>query len=412
MWKKPWGYREGATIAAGLLLTGILLQGSVGKIDWELLSWPVNIILLLVYIIVLAMVSGLSGRIYLFRWLGSYAAAVTSLAAVVVMTVIMGLIRQTGPQTVSGVAPWLGFSQMLSAWPFALLFTWLITVLGLTAFRHLYPFRWRNIPFLLNHLGLFVAVVAAVLGNADLQRLKMTTVVGKAEWRAYDEAGQQSELPLAIELQHFTIDEYPPKLMLIDNGTGKVLPEGKPEHLLLGSGEQEGQLADWRIRVVRQMAESARVATEDTVKFVAFHSIGATYAVYIEADNRLTGVRREGWVSCGSFLFPYKALRLDEQVSLVMPEREPQRFASDVKLYTQSGRMLEAVIEVNRPLTVEGWKVYQLSYDESKGKWSDISVFELVRDPWLPLVYIGIWMLIAGAVWMFVTASKRKEEQL
>lgn len=412
MWKKPWGYREGATIAAGLLLTGILLQGSVGKIDWELLSWPVNIILLLVYIIVLAMVSGLSGRIYLFRWLGSYAAAVTSLAAVVVMTVIMGLIRQTGPQTVSGVAPWLGFSQMLSAWPFALLFTWLITVLGLTAFRHLYPFRWRNIPFLLNHLGLFVAVVAAVLGNADLQRLKMTTVVGKAEWRAYDEAGQQSELPLAIELQHFTIDEYPPKLMLIDNGTGKVLPEGKPEHLLLGAGEQEGQLADWRIRVVRQMAESARVATEDTVKFVAFHSIGATYAVYIEADNRLTGVRREGWVSCGSFLFPYKALRLDEQVSLVMPEREPQRFASDVKLYTQSGRKLEAVIEVNRPLTVEGWKVYQLSYDESKGKWSDISVFELVRDPWLPLVYSGIWMLIAGAVWMFVTASKRKEEQL
>ncbi len=412
MWKKPWGYREGATIAAGLLLTGILLQGSVGKIDWELLSWPVNIILLLVYIIVLAMVSGLSGRIYLFRWLRSYAAAVTSLAAVVVMTVIMGLIRQTGPQTVSGVAPWLGFSQMLSAWPFALLFTWLITVLGLTAFRHLYPFRWRNIPFLLNHLGLFVAVVAAVLGNADLQRLKMTTVVGKAEWRAYDEAGQQSELPLAIELQHFTIDEYPPKLMLIDNGTGKVLPEGKPEHLLLGSGEQEGQLADWRIRVVRQMAESARVATEDTVKFVAFHSIGATYAVYIEADNRLTGVRREGWVSCGSFLFPYKALRLDEQVSLVMPEREPQRFTSDVKLYTQSGRKLEAVIEVNRPLTVEGWKVYQLSYDESKGKWSDISVFELVRDPWLPLVYIGIWMLIAGAVWMFVTASKRKEEQL
>lgn len=264
----------------------------------------------------------------------------------------------------------------------------------------------------MNHLGLFVAVVAAVLGNADLQRLKMTTVVGKAEWRAYNEAGQQSELPLAIELQHFTIDEYPPKLMLIDNGTGKVLPEGKPEHLLLGSGEQEGQLADWRIRVVRQMAESARVATEDTVKFVAFHSIGATYAVYIEADNRLTGVRREGWVSCGSFLFPYKALRLDEQVSLVMPEREPQRFASDVKLYTQSGRKLEAVIEVNRPLTVEGWKVYQLSYDESKGKWSDISVFELVRDPWLPLVYIGIWMLIAGAVWMFVTASKRKEEQL
>ena len=48
-----------------------------------------------------------------------------------------------------------------------------------------------------------------------MQRLKMTTRMGSAEWRATDDKGQLIELPLAIELKDFTIDEYPPKLMLM-----------------------------------------------------------------------------------------------------------------------------------------------------------------------------------------------------
>ena len=65
--------------------------------------------------------------------------------------------------------------------------------------------------------------------------------------------------------------------------------------------------------------------------------MGATYAVYLKAVNATSGQSKEGWVSCGSFMFPYKALRLSEQTSLVMPEREPQRFVSAVTVYTQAG---------------------------------------------------------------------------
>ena len=46
------------------------------------------------------------------------------------------------------------------------------------------------------------------------------------------------------------------------------------------------------------------------------------------------------------------------------------------------------------------------------GKWSNLSVFELVKDPWLPVVYIGIFMLLFGAVGMFLTASRKKEVKL
>ena len=53
--------------------------------------------------------------------------------------------------------------------------------------------------------------------------------------------------------------------------------------------------------------------------------------------------------------------------------------------------------------------VWYISYDESKGKYSDTSVFELVSDPWLPIVYAGIIMLIAGSFYLFIVGPKNKK---
>lgn len=408
MWSKPWSYKEGLTVGAGLWVIGMLLQTTVGGIDWSLFAWPMNILVLSAYIVALAAMHLLRRQIYLFDWLSHYSAAVSSLVWVAGMTVVMGLIRQAPSGDAS--ADVLGFSQMISSWPFVLLYFWMLTALGVTIFHAAFPLKAHRLSFLLNHTGLFIALLTATLGNADLQRLKMTTRMGNAEWRATDDKGQLKELPLAIELKDFTIDEYPPKLMLIDNATGEALPRKSPEHLLLEEGVADGRLLDWELSIRQSIPMAASVATEDTVKFTAFHSMGATYAVYLKAVNRNNGQTREGWVSCGSFLFPYKALRLDSLTSLVMPEREPQRFASEVKVYTQRGAIVEDTIEVNRPMEIEGWKIYQLSYDESKGRWSDVSIFELVRDPWLPAVYAGIVLMMLGAVCLFVNAQKRKEE--
>ena len=407
MWIRPWGFKEGYLIGAGLLVTGWLLQITIGEIDWSLFAYPVNIIVLVLYIAGIVAMHCLRKRVYFFGWMSHYTSAVSSLLWVAGITVVMGLIRQLP----SGhPADMLGFSRMLSAWPFVLLYIWMVTVLGLTTLRAGFPFRWKKLAFLLNHAGLFIALITATLGNADMQRLKMTTRIDNAEWLAMDEHGKLIELPLAIELKDFTIDEYPPKLMLIDNETGGVLPEKSPVHLLLEDGVSEGSLLDWDLFVEQSIPMAASVATEDTLKFTDFHSMGATYAAYLKAVNRKNQQAKEGWVSCGSFLFPYKALRLDSLTSLVMPEREPQRFASEVKVYTQEGTITESTIEVNRPMEIAGWKIYQLSYDESKGRWSDISVFELVRDPWLPVVYAGIIMMMLGAICLFVNAQKRKEE--
>lgn len=411
MWQKPWGYKEGFAICGGLFLTGTLLQIVLGKCSLDILSYPVNICVGILYVAVLLTAYAFSRKSYVVRWMSSYSAAVTAMLSVVALTVIMGLTRQVQPDvTLTGLDKWLGFPQMLSACSFILLFFWFTSLLGVTTIKRIHHFRWRDLPFVLNHLGLFLALTGAVLGSADMQRLKMTTQIGKAEWRALDERQQLRELPLAIELKEFTIDEYPPKLMLIDNASGKALPEGQPENLLVEDEVGGGKLMDWEIDITKKIPMAASVATADTMNFVEFHSMGAAYALYLTAENRKSGERREGWVSCGSFMFPYKAIRLNEEVSLVMPEREPRRFASNIKVYTESGRQDSTTIEVNKPFEIEGWKIYQLSYDESKGRWSDISVFELVRDPWLPVVYTGIWMMIVGAVCLFTLSHKRKED--
>lgn len=407
MWNNTWGIKEGIMTCGGLIAIGLVLHLFTGAVDWNNFAWPFNIYILVIYAIILIMLFILRKKLYFVRWAMTYNAAVPSLIAVVFMTFVMGVIKQVSSSAMGDVSI---FNRMLSFWPFILVCLWMTSIVGLVSIKHLASFRITGIPFLLNHFGLFVALVAATLGSADVQRLTMNTRIGQTEWRATDADGRLHELPLAIELVNFSIDEYPPKLMLIDNSTGNALPFDSPEHLMLEDGIKTGRLSGWNIEILDKIELAALVPGQDTVKYVEWPSTGATSAAnvrVISADGRTVA---GGWVSCGSFLFPYQALRLDSMCSMVMPDREPRRYSSDVIIYTESGTKCNATIEVNKPAEIEGWKIYQLSYDETKGRWSDISVFELVSDPWLPAVYVGIIMMMLGAVCMFITAQRKNNK--
>ena len=93
-----------------------------------------------------------------------------------------------------------------------------------------------------------------------------------------------------------------------------------------------------------------------------------------------------------------------------MPPCEPKRFASTVTVFTEEGKSIPATIEVNKPLKVNGWKIYLLGYDESRGRWSKTCTFELVKDPWLPVVYTGIVLMLAGAFHLFLFTKTRRKK--
>jgi len=297
MQTKPYGMKEGFLIGGGLVLAGLMLQLSIGPVDWDVFRWPVNGIVLAVFLALVTIAFLLRKKVYGFQFIGTYKAAVPALVYAVVLTIIMGMTRQE----VNGT--WL--TNMLSFWPFVLIYVYMAVILGLVVLRQLKS--WAAASFslftfhfsLLPHLGLFLAMTCATLGNADMQRLKMITVKGEPEWRALNSQQQIVEMPFSIELKDFIMETY-------DDGM-------------------------------------------------------------------------------------------------------PRRFASDIQVVTKTGGHIQATVEVNKPVEVDGWKIYQYGYDTQMGAMSKTSILELVSDPWLPLVYTGIYMMLAGAVCMFLKGKKVKK---
>lgn len=65
-----------------------------------------------------------------------------------------------------------------------------------------------------------------------------------------------------------------------------------------------------------------------------------------------------------------------------------------------------AVIEVNKPYTVAGMKIYQSGYDQKDGRYS---ILQVVRDPWLPAFFIGLSLTLLGAFLRFFRRTPRTE---
>ena len=303
MWTKPYRMKEGFLIGGGLMIVGLLLQLSVGPVDWDVFRWPVNGFVLAGFLGIIALIFLLRKRVYGCRFIGTYQAAIPALVYVVVLTIVMGMTRQKSLTSPIEEGSWW-INYMLNFWPFVLIYVYIAVILGQIILRRTFNFHFsvfnlkRDIPFLLNHLGLFLAMTTATLGNADMQRLKMITVKGESEWRALNPQQQIVEMPFKIELKEFVMETY-------DDGS-------------------------------------------------------------------------------------------------------PRRFASDIQILTKTGEDIRTTIEVNKPVEVDGWKIYQYGYDTQMGAMSQISILELVSDPWLPLVYTGIYMMLAGAVCMFVLGGRRR----
>lgn len=409
MFNEVWKMKEGFVFGAGLILVGLALQFSVGPIHWSDFAFPINLIFLIVFLLILVLAYWLRRRVRLFSFLLTAEAAVPTLIYAAALTVVMGLTRQVSAHE-RAIDP-IGLTQMLSFWPFVLVYLLLASIVGLITLRQILHFRLRELPSLLSHVGLFLVIVTATLGSADMERVKLTATTDMPEWRATHEQGFV-ELPLAIQLEKFTIDEYPPKLLIINSQTGKSVPAKNPEIALIDKHFREGNILKWRIRVLKNLPLAAPVVTSDTTKYVEWQSSGAVTALLVEAqrmkDGRAVGPPTVGWVTCGSYLFPFQELKLTKQLSLVMARREPERYASRIHVYTESQKNIVATVEVNKPVSVDGWRIYQLSYDEAMGRWSETSTFELVKDPWLPAVYVGIYLLLAGAILTFIVSQKRR----
>jgi len=231
---------------------------------------------------------------------------------------------------------------------------------------------------------------------------------GEPEWGVYSESSEVLELPVAIQLNDFDMEIYPPKLTIIDRESGEPQPAGEPDFFAIDEKSPAGELADWTIRLDEYIHQAIRNSDS------TYHEVpmpGATPAARVTATNKYTGEICSGWVCGGNMAQLYMLLPLNEEYCIVMTQPEPKRFLSDINVYLENGETHHAVLEVNKPLRAGHWTIYQYGYDNDAGKMSTYSSLELVYDPWLYPAYAGIILLAAGSVCMLWSGNKKRRRK-
>jgi hypothetical protein len=315
----------------------------------------------------------------------------------------MGFIAQ-GTESETELINTLGYNNMSSTYTYTLSSLLLLYVLLMTIIKRISPFNFRNFAFTLNHLGLFIAVFSASLGSGDLIRLDMYLEEEQATWKAYDKDKNEYNLGFALYLKDFKIEEYEPKLAIIDLHKEEVIHlEGKNIYHINDS--VQGVIQGIQFKVEHYYYESGLIGN----RFAPVNEPGAVPSANITFYNESDTVN--GWVSCGNFMYPAISVKFNDDYAFHMLPPQIKKYTSEILYDNRNEEQGEFLLEVNKPYTINGWKIYQVSYDEGLGKWSTKSQLELIKDPWLPVVYIGIFLMIAGAILLFWSGNKYINEK-
>ena len=264
----------------------------------------------------------------------------------------------------------------------------------------------QNIQFILFHAGFWIALSCGIFGAPDLQRLVMKVDEGRESNIGYSmESEAPQQLPFSVFLHDFSLEEYPPQLFLFDPQSGQPLVELSKATTLV----KKGVKASWK------------GVTVEVLDFIPYALPGKNGTP--EAADRTAGIAFakvrirsnaapvEGWISTGSPMLKPWAQPCGNLV-LLMTAGSPKAFLSDVTVHDGEGTQTKATLEVNHPITFMGWKIYQMGYDQQSGRWSQYSLVEVIHDPWLPAVYLGFFMIMAGNILFFWNGIKRAEGTL
>lgn len=399
--QQPWSYKEGTLVTVSILLLGFGIQMASGGTVLLMAGFPWNLISGLLFLCLLICSFIFFKNHAIIKGLGSVKAALPAILGFTFLVLLMGFVKQD-VQPANQLTQLLGLNHLVKTWPFILINFYLLILLGIVTMKRLTPFNLKNRGFFLNHFGLFLVLFSTALGSSDMQRVTLNCYEDKPVSQATDESQRIVELPFSVQLLNFTIDEFRPKIMLVDNNTGQVV-KNKGKNRIELMDRDSFDLPPYHIQVIQFMESSKKTGDN----YLPRNEPGDVPSVKLMVINEADHSEISGWLSSGSFAFLPEALKINQDHSLVMLPAEAKKFSSRLSILDKNGKKVITTIEVNKPFHFDGWSIYQLGYDTEMGRWSELSVLQLVRDPWLPAVYLGIFLMIAGAAFLFVTGKPK-----
>jgi hypothetical protein len=397
LFQAPWEFRESILVTAVTVLAGFLIQFSINGKGIPQPHLPYNALILVLFAVSIISTGVASRDNPTIKWLGGIPLGICLILAIALLSLIGGTVPQASPAT-SQPASRLGFNAIFSSWPFALTVLFFLANLGIGLSWKLFPFRFKNLQFILFHGGFWIALACGIFGNSDLQRIVVPVTEGKSSSIGFTmESETRAELPFSVFLHDFSIEEYAPNLLLYDPATDTQKD----------FEARKGMQTEWKGNGIRilDFIPSAIPTADGTLRLAATSEGVPFVKVRITSD----GQTEESWIGVSNPSQRPEPVKIGRILALLWPGN-PKSFRSAVTLQGENGQTMMANLEVNKPVSFMGWKLYQMGYDEKAGRFSTLSLVEVIHDPWLPTVYLGFFMIMAGAGLFFWNGVKRSKE--
>lgn len=420
----PWQYKEGFVISIILFIFGMIINLIIGGKPISVPSFPTNFSLIVTYTLLLIFVYYFEKNNPIVKWLSGIPAAITSTIMITVLAGILGFLPQIPMKPAHpNIFYVLGFTHLTTSWMFALGYLFFLTTLGLTTVKMFMPFRKKKLGTILSHLGLYIIIISAFAGDGDIIRAQTGLYLNKPATDTitdynYAVNKKMYKTPFKLKLNKFDMKEYNPKIVLVESKTEELF-DGNDKMPYYAEENTSGEFKNWRI-TTKKFFPYSLPADSLMSEFELKDLFPAIPSAYVEISDIKTNKQIiKGWITCGNperfakYTGLYrinipniskkeKYLRANgKSYFFAMLSPEPKEYSSDVTAIMPDGKNIDFTLKVNEPKKIAGWKIYQIGYNEDYGKWSNYSVLEVNRDPWLPVVYFGIFILMAGACYIF-----------
>jgi len=267
---------------------------------------------------------------------------------------------------------------------------------GLTAFR-----RLVRIPgLLLMHIGCILILTGSMWASAAGHKLQkqlfgidkiptgtMTIYEGYRENHVTLQNGKQSKLPFSIGLKDFQLEYYQPEYLQIQTsqGQGWNVPVKTSEEFPLG--DDFGT-----VTIIRTFENFKMIIDGDKQTIIDAPPPGSNPALEVQIKDA------DGTVTTRYVFERFPGHIHPEDKFLMSYHRVISDYISKLQVIKDGKVVAEKSIEVNHPLHFGGYHFYQHAYDAKAGQYS---IFMVVSDTGLSLVYAGYLMLGIGVFWRF-----------
>lgn len=389
----PWRYKESFLILGFIFFVSFIIDAFTGYQQIRLPSYPINLIFLISFFAVL-IITFIFRKYPIIQWFSSAYASTAAMTYYLLLMTLIGFIPQNSDIDNSFVKI-LNLNKIIHSYPFLTLSVLLLLMLGYNILSKIQkPFKFKNLNFIINHAGIFLVILAVLFGSSDIVRVQMPLEIKKKSNIAFIDYKHYIELPFFVTLDTFIIEEYSPELVFINKKNNKFILQKKAPIPKIQTNNK-GSYLGFNYEILEYLPFAYRIDNE----FYSMHHFGATHAAKIKVNEI------EGWISCGNFMFDAVYLDLNDSISVGMLEPKTKKYVSNI-IFTRSNKSKYYSIEVNKPFKDGQWAIYQSGYDRTLGRWSKISILSIVRDPWLPFVYIGFSMMILGGLNLLFAKEK------